>query len=134
MKQFLMIIIIFFILIGVACAGITVTLQWNPNSEPDLAGYNIYRGLADGGPYVLLGSVPTGTEQYTDATVEYDKTYYYVVTAFDNEVPRSESGYSNQVSFFQETPPNLGPPEVPQDLDITVHIIINKGRNYEVDK
>ena len=126
MKKLFLVLVFSLVMVSIACADITVTLEWTANSEADLAGYNIYRSLSDGGLYTLLGSVPTGTEQFTDTTVEYDKNYYYVVTAFDNEVPRHESGYSNQVSFFKETPPNAGAPGIPQALDITVHIMIDK--------
>ena len=119
----LFILVCFLLTSSVAFAGLSVTLGWSPNSEPDLAGYNAYRSDTDGGPYTKIGSVPAGTEEFTDSTVEYDKNYYYVVTAFDNEVPVNESGYSNQVIFFMETPTA---PSIPQGLNINVYVTIDK--------
>ena len=125
-KTFLTMImaVCFLAVASVAGAGMNVTLEWSPNSEPDLAGYNIYRSLTDGGPYSKLGSVVNTT--YTDSTTEFDIKYYWVVTAFDNE--GNESGYSNQVSNMTETPPppDTTPPGTPQDINVNVHITIDR--------
>ena len=91
-----------------------VTLQWAANTEPNLAGYNIYYDTNSGHPYegygAQEGSSPIEIDpDYDDETpdpniVEYtihdlpDGTYYFVVTAFNNAVPPSESYYSNEVS------------------------------------
>ena len=108
-----------------AWAGLSVEFEWTANTEPDLAGYNMYRSLADGGPYQKIGS--TTTPGYVDNTVEFDVVYYWVVTAFDED--GNESGYSNQVSNITETPapPDTTPPGVPQDINVNVHITI-EGR------
>lgn len=43
------------------------TLSWNPNVEPDLVGYEIYRRLTDQGPwYNLLATVDDITTEFTD--------------------------------------------------------------------
>jgi len=53
---------LFTILAILAIAGIaqaaTVQVTWNPNTEPDLAGYKLYHGTASGqyGPRVLVPS------------------------------------------------------------------------------
>jgi parallel beta-helix repeat protein len=72
-------------------------LEWQPNTEDDLEGYNIYRSKKQnprswGKP---IGSVGSGIEQYMDLDLEETTTYFYVITAFD-EVP-NESGLSNIV-------------------------------------
>ena len=54
-----------------------VALAWNANTEPDLAGYKVFR---DG---VLLTPVPIPTPAYTDSML-IDGTYSYTVTAVDN--------------------------------------------------
>ena len=60
----------------------TVSLDWNDNNEPDLAGYNVYRGISSGGPYnILNGSTLVTTSNYIDTGVTTGITYYYVVGA-----------------------------------------------------
>ncbi|MEK6227674.1 MAG: LamG-like jellyroll fold domain-containing protein, partial [Chloroflexota bacterium] len=76
----------------------SVTLTWNANSEPDLAGYSVYRSttspVSTAGP-ALNPSLLIGTG-YTDTTVTNGTPYYYVVAAFDTSNNRSNA--SNQVS------------------------------------
>jgi hypothetical protein len=58
-----------------------VTLHWVKNTEPDLAGYRVYRGPAFAGPYTPLAT--TGSTNYTDNGVANGTTYYYAVAAYD---------------------------------------------------
>src|SRR5206468_7848560 len=37
----------------------SVELTWEPNVETDLLGYNVYRSLAQGGPFTRLNALPT---------------------------------------------------------------------------
>jgi hypothetical protein len=65
-------------------------LTWERNTEPDLAGYRIYRATGDGAFEKLeeLVQVPA----YSDRKVEAGKTYRYQITAVDqagNESARS---------------------------------------------
>jgi fibronectin type 3 domain-containing protein len=68
----------------------SVELSWDANTEPDLAGYRVYRSV-DGGAFEKIADVneiPT----YSDKAVQSGKTYRYVVTAVDksgNESTRS---------------------------------------------
>jgi len=80
-----------------------VSLDWNNNTEPDLAGYNVYRGEDTGGPYDQVNVSLVATNSYTDTGLTGDVTYYYVVTAVDNL--SAQSGYSNEDS----TIPNIAP-------------------------
>ncbi|WP_455392606.1 NosD domain-containing protein [[Eubacterium] cellulosolvens] len=73
----------------------SILLTWEPNSEDDLEGYNLYRSnisnpLTWGEPIV---TIEEGNEIYNDTGLKENTTYYYVITAFD-EVP-NESSYSN---------------------------------------
>lgn len=70
-----------------------VVLMWEPNTEPDLARYLIYRGTAPD-PDELLTTVPAGTESYTDLDVENDVLYFYRLQAQDG---------SGNLSGFTET-------------------------------
>jgi hypothetical protein len=72
-----------------------VTIGWDANTEPELAGYKIYWGTSSGN-YTSSKDVGKTTTATIDG-VEEGTTYYLVVTAYDNQ--GNESGYSNQVSF-----------------------------------
>jgi hypothetical protein len=79
----------------------SVSLEWDDSASP-VIGYNVYRGVASGGPYTVLSSALISATQYQDSSVQSGQTYYYVVTAVDsNEV---ESIYSNEVSATIPTP------------------------------
>ena len=72
-----------------------IYLTWTPNTEPDLAGYNIYRSLSSGGPYNKINdSIVAGTEYY-DIPPDSNE-YFYCVTA---EIQaHTESRLSDEVS------------------------------------
>jgi len=68
----------------------TVELSWDSNTEPDLAGYRVYRSI-DGGAFAKVADV-NEIPAYSDHAVERGKTYRYAVTAMDksgNESARS---------------------------------------------
>lgn len=73
----------------------SVSLSWGP-SPSTVVGYNVYRGIASGGPYPSkLTPSPQPTTSLVDNTVMGGTTYYYVATSVDqNSV---ESVYSNQL-------------------------------------
>jgi len=60
-----------------------ITLNWAENSEPDLAGYNIYRSLSPGSGYTCLNESLLCEPQYSDTGLTNCLTYYYAVTAAD---------------------------------------------------
>jgi len=69
-----------------------VFLTWNENTEPDLAGYYIYRSTSSGKDYVRLTPELLARTTYSDETAKPGVTYYYVITAVDksgNESSRS---------------------------------------------
>jgi hypothetical protein len=69
-----------------------IDLIWAPDTDADLAGYNVYRREAGGEP-VKLNSAPLAAPAYRDTHVTGGKTYYYSVSAVDlrgNESARSE--------------------------------------------
>jgi fibronectin type 3 domain-containing protein len=73
-----------------------VTLDWDDNTEADLAGYNIYRrDYFSTGPYTQLNTYLVTVSAYTDTSVEEDRLYHYWVTAVDTN--GNESAYSNRV-------------------------------------
>jgi hypothetical protein len=77
----------------------TVTLAWDPNNEPDLAGYILHYGTTSG-TYthaVDVGNVITNTVADLDGS-----TYFFAVTAYNTS--GLESDFSNEVTF---TPPSV---------------------------
>ncbi len=78
-----------------AAYAATVELEWDSNTEPELAGYKIYWGTSSGN---YSSSKDVGkTTIYTISGLDEDKTYYFAATAYDGS--KNESSYSNQVSF-----------------------------------
>lgn len=87
-----------------------VTLAWNPNSEPDLAGYKIYYGTAShayGTPIVI------GTQTTYTLTGLPAGTYYFAVTA--RNTSGLESGYSNEVSAAVTASPSASRCDINSD-------------------
>jgi hypothetical protein len=80
----------------------SVDLSWGPSSSSTVAGYNVYRGSASGGPYVLINSALVAGTAFTDSTVQAGTTYFYVTTAVDTN--SSESTFSNEVQAVIPTP------------------------------
>jgi Divergent InlB B-repeat domain/Fibronectin type III domain len=71
-----------------------VTLAWDPNTEPDLAGYKLYYGTASGD---YAHAIDVGnTTMYTVTNLTAGDTYYFAVTAHD--ASGYESEHSNEVS------------------------------------
>jgi hypothetical protein len=68
-----------------------VDLTWAPNTEADLAGYNLYRHQAGQEP-VKINTELVKAPAYRDREVTAGHNYFYAVTAVDlrgNESPRS---------------------------------------------
>lgn len=81
--------------------GGTVQLTWAADTEPDLAGYNIYRSTSEGGPFSRINSsVETGTS-YDDTSPPPSGSSWYQVTALDRS--GNESAASGAVSVSIST-------------------------------
>jgi fibronectin type 3 domain-containing protein len=69
-----------------------IDLIWAPDTDADLAGYNVYRREANGEALRINPALVT-TPAYRDVNVEPGKEYFYSVSAVDvrgNESARSE--------------------------------------------
>lgn len=94
-----------------------VHLSWNPNTEPDLGGYTVYRGAINceaQGPLQPLIKLDKGATEYTDATLPSTTTMAcYRLTASD--LSGNESLQSDQVSkSFPPQSPGMKSPHAVQ--------------------
>ena len=109
MKNVIALLVVVLLTGGLAFAQMPTPtgLQWNPNSELDLAGYYIYEAqMKDGqvmGTYMV--SVPAPLTDFTFVDSHVDGQYYWKITAYD--IAGNESGFSNEVTAdFNVTPPS----------------------------
>ncbi len=82
-----------------------VTLAWDANTDPDLAGYKLYYGNSSGS-YQFSVDVGNVTS-YTLSGLLEGQIYYFAATAYN--VSQNESGFSNEVSkaIADVTPPTV---------------------------
>jgi len=72
-----------------------VRLEWNKNTESDLAGYRIYYGPASGS-YEFSVDVGNSASSII-SELETGTTYYFAITAYDTN--GNESEYSAEISY-----------------------------------
>jgi fibronectin type 3 domain-containing protein len=81
-----------------------INLIWEPNSEPDLAGYIVLRGTAPGDMLQAITPTPIRETTYRDQSVRPGERYVYAVVAVDNANPQNVSGQSNRVEESSRAP------------------------------
>ena len=109
-------------------AASALTLVWDPNTEDDLAGYNVYYGTRsrDYDFVIDLGN----TTHYTVTGLEPETLYYFALTAYDTSW--NESDFSAEISAVTDLtclviagtgsyPPNGGWIEEPWGKEIRSH-------------
>jgi chitinase len=78
-----------------AAYAASVELEWDPNTEPQLAGYKVYWGNSSGN---YTNSKNVGNTTFCTITeLDEGKTYYFAATAYDGD--GTESGYSDQITY-----------------------------------
>jgi hypothetical protein len=78
-----------------AAQAASLDLEWDPNTEPELAGYKIYWGTSNGN---YTSSKDAGKNTTTTITgLNEGITYYFAATAYDGD--GNESDYSDQISY-----------------------------------
>jgi fibronectin type 3 domain-containing protein len=80
----------------------SISLNWNDNSESDLAGYAVYRSTTSGTGFAPLAEDLTQSS-YTDSAIQAGTTYYYIVFAFDTA--GNASAASSQISVTAPAAP-----------------------------
>lgn len=103
-KSFLRIIFLFFIfatfyfyspLMVCSVPAANVTLEWDANSEPDIAGYKVYYGLKSRNYMTIIDIGNFTTCVVSD--LDSGQTYFFAATAYNTD--GYESDYSNEVSY-----------------------------------
>jgi hypothetical protein len=120
----------------------TVVLQWDPNTDPTLAGYKVYykadtNTLPFAGVGAKEGAAPIDVHNQTTATVsglDPNHSHYFVVTAYDTA--GVESPFSNIVSVPELLPPtvNLSFPANNSTVSGTVSVSVTASDNVGVSK
>jgi len=72
-----------------------VTICWNPNPEPNIAGYDIYWNDQPTGSFERIGSVGASTTCFIDTDVDNGMTYFYAVAAYNDENQESDLSYED---------------------------------------
>ncbi|MCL7488877.1 MAG: Ig-like domain-containing protein [Desulfobulbaceae bacterium] len=105
-------------------AGAGILLQWQGNSEPDLAGYYLYRNNEK------INSALMDGEQYLDQDLA-EGEYIYTVRAVD--LAGWESADSNQVAFTVDFTPPEAMINSPRDGFLVSNYTDITGRAYSAD-
>lgn len=92
-----------FFLIAPIIYSAQVTITWDANTEPDLAGYNIYYGTASR-TYQTNVDVGNNTT-VTIPNLQDDVIYYFAVTAYNRSGEESE--YSNEATYIPNFLPDV---------------------------
>jgi hypothetical protein len=85
-----------------AALGSNVTLAWDPNSEPTVAGYKVVYGLSSRN-YAYTVDVGISTS-LSISGLQPGTTYYFAALAYDTI--GQQSGYSNEVSYLPPVAPS----------------------------
>ncbi|MGE5350949.1 MAG: fibronectin type III domain-containing protein [Syntrophothermus sp.] len=89
----------------------SILIDWRPNAEPNLRGYNVYKGVNDS--LHLKKVFFTSNSYFYDDSLSYDSTYYYKVSAVDNRGKESQ-----QTSLLNARPINLEAPRAVNTLEV----------------
>jgi fibronectin type 3 domain-containing protein len=90
-------------------SGQTVSLTWTAATDPEsgLSGYQILRGLTQGGSKTLLAQTSSASLSYADQATAPSTTYYYQVAAVNGDGLAGE--LSNEVAATTEDAPPAAP-------------------------
>jgi hypothetical protein len=83
-------------------AGQSVTLTWIPNTDPDVAGYNVYYSVVSG-TYTNMINAGNATNTTISGLVT-GVTYYFAATTYDSF--GRQSGYSAEASYVVPPAPS----------------------------
>jgi len=111
----------------------TVGIEWLLNNEYDVKQYKVYRSVNDSLHFLLIGSA--SYDYFIDDSLEYDTTYFYYVTAIDDN-----DNESIPSKILNAKPANVRSPGKPAYLEInarnwqdSISIYLTWGKNSEGD-
>ena len=87
-----------------------VSLKWTANTEPDLAGYNVYRSGSAGGTFTKLNQTPLSATSFSDAEAPKGVVSYYWIEAVDTLGNKSLPGVANAAAIAQSSVSLLASP------------------------
>jgi len=90
------VVLTWFFACAIAKAASSVSLEWAPNTDPAVAGYNVYYGGVSR-DYTNAISAGNSTQAVVEGLVE-GQSYYFAVTAYD--VFGDESDYSGETVYI----------------------------------
>lgn len=130
------------LLLSLPCAAFpaTVSLQWDPSTDPDLAGYRIYyQANSSAQPFAgsgaVEGSAPLDVSTSTTASIsglDPGNSYYFAVTAYNSS--GLESVYSNIVQVQEMVQPvvSIISPAPDSTLSGTASVAVSASDNVAV--
>ena len=83
----------------------SIDLSWSPDSEPDLAGYYVYRsekGSGEAKPGRISGPTPINVPSYRDTTASPGISYVYQVSAVDQSGNESQPSNDAEESLASQ--------------------------------
>ena len=116
--RFATIIFLFILFLPINTFAETVILTWDPNDEPDLAGYSVYGSIESPGPpysYIdsfSLNEIDPNNPQFKITDLEKNLSYYFVVTAYDTNDNESEPSIPVCVKNGQVCLPRILGPDI----------------------
>jgi hypothetical protein len=125
LAKFLAVAAIFSFVTGAFAETRSVTLSWDANTEPDIAGYKVYWGTASGA-YGQFSDVSQATASVSDLAVGI--RYYFAVTAYNQA--GLESAYSEEVSAV--VPSSDSTPAPQYLLNISTRVRVGDGDNVMI--
>ncbi len=101
-----------------------LTVTWDANQEPDLAGYKLYASTNPGVYAAPIATLPKDVTAQQVTGLQLNTTYYFRVTAFDTS--GNESHPSNEVSAVVGTSPGtVTVPHVVGALQVDAEAVIS---------
>jgi hypothetical protein len=82
-----------------------IALRWDPNPEPDIAGYNLFRRERGENEFTKINPQLITENYFLDREADLKKSYLYRLTAVDTSPTRNESEFSQEVEVRPEPSP-----------------------------
>jgi len=94
-----------------------IYIEWDANTEEDLAGYKIYRSINADDGYKLIDTLSKAEVFYEDNDVSVGSRYYYRILAYDED--GNESRMSERASYMLLPKPALIKPSNQSEINTT---------------